>query len=130
MSIDNEEQALEKKEGPDGKRYLLVCQGLFCMGRGSYKLLGEMRRRKEQGELPDNVEVRPYYCFNGCSHGPNMVCYPEKVWFERVGPGNLDQVVTYLDKGTPATDPLLNQGRVIEVVRRKAYLEIKEELGF
>ncbi|MBN9386579.1 MAG: (2Fe-2S) ferredoxin domain-containing protein [Chloroflexi bacterium] len=130
MSIDNEEQAPEKEAGADHKRYLLVCQGLFCMGRGSYKLLGDLRQRKERGEFPGDVEIRPYYCFNGCSHGPNIVCYPEKVWFERVNPANLEQVVTYLDQGIPATDPLLNQGRVIEVVRRKAYLEIKEELGF
>ena len=122
MSIEKEEQVQ--------KRCLLVCQGLFCMGRGSYKLLAELRRLKEQGELPAEVEVRPYYCFNGCSHGPNMVCYPEKVWFERVCPSNLAQVVTYLNQGVPATDPLLTQGRVIEVVRRKAYMEIKEELGF
>lgn len=109
---------------------MLVCQGLFCLGRGSHGLLAELRRLKQQGELPPEVEIKPYYCFNGCSHGPNMVCYPEKVWFERVGPANLAQVITYLDEGIPATDPLLNQGRVIEVVRRKAYLEIKEELGF
>lgn len=129
MSIENEAPPLEK-EAETRQRFLLVCQGLFCMGRGSYKLLAELRRLKEQGDFPAGVEIRPYYCFNGCSHGPNMVCYPEKVWFERVNPSNLAQVVTYLDDGTPATDPLLNQGRVIEVVRRKAYLEIKEELGF
>ncbi|MDB5080618.1 MAG: hypothetical protein JWP00_2542 [Chloroflexi bacterium] len=122
MSIEKEDQAR--------KRFLLVCQGLFCLGRGSHGLLAELRNLKQQGVLPSELEIKPYYCFNGCSHGPNMVSYPDRVWFERVSPDNLTQVVTYLGEGIPATDPLLNQCRVIEVVRHRAYSDIKEELGF
>lgn len=98
------------------------------MGRGSYYLLKELRRLEENRELPDSIRVQPYYCFNGCSHGPNMVCYPDKVWFERVSQSNLSQVLAYLEDGTPASDPALNQGRVLEVVRRNAYAEIEKEL--
>ncbi|HEX2912101.1 MAG TPA: (2Fe-2S) ferredoxin domain-containing protein [Chloroflexia bacterium] len=122
------EQEVQVESQPR-KRFLLVCQGLFCMSRGSYGLLGELKKLKQEGTLPEDLEVQAYYCFNGCSHGPNMVCYPEKVWFERVGPGNFSQVLAFLNEGTPATDPGLTQGRVLEVVRKKAYADIEKELS-
>ncbi len=111
------------------KRYVLVCQSLFCLSRGSWHVLNELRQQEQGGELPENMEVRPYYCFNGCSHGPNVVCYPEKTWFERVSQANLPQVLNYLNEGTLPTDPGLNQRRVLEVVRQTAYAELEKELG-
>jgi (2Fe-2S) ferredoxin len=118
-----------EEQNQSRQRFLLVCQGLFCMGRGSYYLMKELRRLEEAGELPAEVKVQPYYCFNGCSHGPNMVCYPDKIWFERVNQANLAQVLAYLRDGTPATDPALNQKRVLEVVRHNTYTEIEKELN-
>jgi (2Fe-2S) ferredoxin len=115
-------------EKPASRRYVLVCQGLFCQGRGSRAWLTELRRLEQAGELPPDVAVKPYYCFNGCSHGPNIVCYPEKVWFERVSPANFSQVLAYLSDGTAATDPALTQRRVLETVRQCAFTEIEKVL--
>ncbi len=110
------------------QRFLMVCQGLFCLGRGSWNVLTYLRQLKERGELPEDIKVQPYYCFNGCSHGPNVVCYPDKVWFERVNMNNLPQVLAYVREGTPATDAALTQERVLETVRKAAYNDIEQEL--
>ncbi len=111
------------------KRFVLVCQGLFCQGRGSRKILEELKRCQEAGELPEDVTVEPYYCFNGCSHGPNVVCHPDRIWFERVRNSNFSQVLDYIIKGDLPTDPDLTQRRVIEVVRTAAYKLLEKEYG-
>lgn len=126
---ESENQAQEQGRNQARKRLLLVCQGLFCMGRGSYNLLAELKKLKQAEELPDDLEVQPYYCFNGCSHGPNVVCYPDKVWFERVNMRNIAQVLAYVREGTPATDPGLTQARVLETVRHKAYNDLDKEIS-
>ena len=41
----------------------------------------------------DTLEVRPYMCFGACHDGPNVIVYPDKVWFAPVTPGNVQKVV-------------------------------------
>ena len=46
-------------------------------------------------------EVRPYMCFGACHEGPNVVIYPDKLWFAKVQPEQVAEIVAYL-RGGPA----------------------------
>lgn len=96
-------------------RRVLVCQGLFCSARGSGQLLGVLRARL--ADCP-GVAVEPYYCFNGCSHGPNVVVHRDRAWYEGVTPADVDAICAHAVEGqssAPAT------GRVPPVVRTNAF---------
>jgi len=51
-----------------------------------------------------NAEVRPYMCFGGCHDGPNVLLYPDKVWYADVKPEDADRIVDqHLKKGETVT---------------------------
>ena len=54
-------------------------------------------RLKENSE----VEVRPYMCFGACQSGPNIVIYPQKVWYSKVKAGDVDAIAEHARGGSP-----------------------------
>ena len=82
--------------------YVLVCQNADCVARGSAELIEKLDRAlKECG----HIEVRPYMCFGGCQAGPNIVLYPQKVWYCGVKPRDVDDIAAHA-KGGPAVERL------------------------
>ncbi len=79
-------------------RLCLVCQNIDCKSRGSEQLTAELQKRIAEKGLSD-VEVKPYMCFGACQEGPNIVLYPEKNWYAKVKPEDLDEIVEHLAGG-------------------------------
>jgi (2Fe-2S) ferredoxin len=78
--------------------YVLVCQNADCKARGAGELLqGLNERLKEQ----PSVNVKPYMCFGACQAGPNVVVYPQKVWYSNVKQKDLDEIAAHAQGGTP-----------------------------
>ena len=75
------------------KRYVFVCQNVDCRVRQGDAIFSTL-----QSELgtSDAVEVRPYMCFGACHDGPNVIVYPDKVWFAPVKPDNVAKVIQYV----------------------------------
>ena len=80
------------------KRVCLVCQNVDCKNRGSEEILKELSKQVSERNIND-VEVRTYMCFGACQEGPNMVIYPDKIWYAGVKIGDLDDVVESLAGG-------------------------------
>lgn len=76
----------------------LVCQNIDCKSRGSEALMAELQNRVAAKGLT-NVEIKSYMCFGACQEGPNVVVYPEKSWYARVKPEDLDEIVEHLAGG-------------------------------
>jgi len=76
--------------------YVLVCQNEDCKQRGSGELLEKLGEKLKSS--PD-VEVRPYMCFGGCQAGPNIVLYPQKVWYAGVKRGDVDEIAAHAQGG-------------------------------
>lgn len=76
---------------PD-KQYVFVCMNVDCKVRGADKVMERLQHRVEGCGLP-NVDVRPYMCFGGCHDGPNVVIYPDKVWYDHVQEKDADTIV-------------------------------------
>lgn len=58
-----------------------------------------MEKLKNALDGDHTLEVRPYMCFGACHEGPNVVVYPDKVWYAGVKPENVPEVVAYLRGG-------------------------------
>jgi (2Fe-2S) ferredoxin len=73
-----------------------------CRNKGATPLMERLQKRVQSNgsEALQNVEVRPYMCFGGCHDGPNVVLYPDKVWYANVQEGDADKIVDeHLKKG-------------------------------
>ncbi|PYS51415.1 MAG: 2Fe-2S ferredoxin [Acidobacteria bacterium] len=76
--------------------YVLVCQNADCKSRGAGELLEKLAGRlKDSGD----VEVKPYMCFGACQAGPNLVLYPQKVWYCGVKPNDVDEIAAHAAGG-------------------------------
>ena len=79
-------------------KYVLVCQNEDCKSRGSGVLLEKL---KEKLEPAAEVEVKPYMCFGGCQAGPNIVLYPQKVWYNAVKREDVNDIAVHAEGGAP-----------------------------
>jgi (2Fe-2S) ferredoxin len=61
-------------------------------------VLAELQQRAAERGLA-NVTVKPYLCFGGCSHGPNLVVYPQKVWYAGVKKEDTPEILDYVAGG-------------------------------
>lgn len=78
--------------------YVLVCQNADCKARGSGELLEKLGSRLKGSA---SVEVKPYMCFGACQAGPNIVVYPQKVWYCNVKQADVDEIAVHAESGAP-----------------------------
>jgi len=76
----------------DDKKYIFVCTNVDCRARGASKVLERLQSRLQNNGC-GNVEVRQYMCFGACHDGPNVVMYPDKVWYAGVKEEDANAIV-------------------------------------
>jgi (2Fe-2S) ferredoxin len=82
------------------------------MQRGSGSLLEQL---KEKLKNSADIEVKSYLCFGACQQGPNIVLYPQKVWYSGVKNEDLDAIAANAEGGpvverlTQGIDPGLKE---------------------
>jgi len=77
--------------------YVLVCQNEDCKQRGSGELLEKLKERLKDSD----AEVKSYMCFGGCQAGPNIVLYPQKVWYNGVKRDDVNDIAAHAEGGAP-----------------------------
>jgi len=64
-----------------------------CSGRGSAEVIDALRREIAAGGWDDEVQVTLCGSVGLCDHGPNMIVYPEGVWYCGVTPADVAEIV-------------------------------------
>jgi (2Fe-2S) ferredoxin len=64
-----------------------------CAARGSGKTLEALRREIASQGLADEVQVTTCGSLGLCERGPNMVVYPEGVWYSGVTSDQMKEIV-------------------------------------
>lgn len=64
-----------------------------CPAVGALETLGVMRQYLAEKNLTEEVQVTTCGCLGICQKGPNMVVYPDGVWYSGLNPENIKQVV-------------------------------------
>ncbi len=73
-----------------------------CSARGSAAVLESLRKEIALQGLTDAVQVTVCGSLGLCDHGPNMVVYPEGIWYSRVTPDDVAEIVrSHLAEGNP-----------------------------
>lgn len=104
---------------PEEMDSCLVCQGPDCTLRGSVPISEEIVSRVTASG--GTVAIQPYNCFGACPDGPNIVTYPNGVWYSLVQQADAAAIAEHLLGGQPverltgAVDPAL-QGLILEII--------------
>ncbi len=65
------------------QRHVFICtNGPYCAYDGDTEgLLKRLKQRVAEAGLSPQVRINRAGCLNQCGHGPNVVVYPEAVWY-------------------------------------------------
>ena len=73
-----------------------------CSARGAASLLDALRREIQTRNLADEVQITTCGSLGLCEHGPNMIVYPEGVWYSGATAADVPEIVeSHFRKGTP-----------------------------
>ncbi len=81
------------------RRHIYICSQTkpegapSCTANGSLAVIDAMRREIAQQGLSAEVQVTTCGSLGLCTRGPNMVVYPEGVWYSGVKPADVTQIV-------------------------------------
>ncbi|SMC55538.1 NADH-ubiquinone oxidoreductase-F iron-sulfur binding region domain-containing protein [Papillibacter cinnamivorans] len=95
------------------RSHVLVCGGTGCTAGGSENLIKSLETEIKAKGLDKEVKVVRTGCFGLCEEGPNMIIYPEGVFYSHVKVTDVPEIV----------EEHLYKGRI---VKRLLYKEIVE----
>ncbi|HXG20923.1 MAG TPA: CbiX/SirB N-terminal domain-containing protein [Methylomirabilota bacterium] len=84
------------------RKHLLICVNSECVAQGSAALVASLRQKLKHRNLDVSVQTTKTSCLRRCGDGPLLVVYPDGVWYRRVCPQDLDEIVDqHLCAGRP-----------------------------
>lgn len=88
-----------------------------CPASGSFAVLEALDRAIQDSELKGNVQLTTCGCMGLCDEGPMMVVYPAGVWYRRVKPSDVSEIVdTHLRRDKPAERLLWNDAPAMKAM--------------
>jgi (2Fe-2S) ferredoxin/predicted O-methyltransferase YrrM len=103
--------------------HLFVCtqqkpEGIpSCPARGSVAVLGALDREIQVRGLNHDVQLTTCGCMGLCDEGPVMVVYPAGVWYRRVQPSDISDIVsTHLGNGKPVNRLVWNDAPAMKAM--------------
>ena len=89
-----------------------------CTASGSAAVLEALNNELAACGLRDEVQVTTTSCMGTCENGPVMIAYPQGVWYSKVTPGDVRQIVF----------AHVNGGAVVERLVRRDVVEMKAQI--
>lgn len=107
------------------RAHVLVCGGTGCTSSGSKEIISAMREKLAARGMDKEVKVVETGCHGLCEMGPLVIVYPEGVFYVRVKPEDVDEIVeTHLLKGRVVDRLLYREPKTLETVPNY------DEIGF
>jgi len=107
-----------------------------CCARGSEKVLDALRREIGKQGLSDTVQITTSGSLGLCNWGPNLVVYPEGIWYSGVAVEDVAEIVSdHFKAGRPVrrlirTDPAELKTEIdTNKARYMAAMKAKDEAG-
>ena len=82
------------------RSHVLVCGGTGCTSSGSEQIIQTLKDELKKNKLQNEVAGVKTGCHGRCAEGPVMIVYPEAVFYSRVRPEDMEEIVSeHLLKG-------------------------------
>jgi NADH-quinone oxidoreductase subunit F len=94
-SIDDLEALRKKIEGNgDGEaRTITVCCGTGCAASGARDVFASFESEIKSRKLKSKVVAKATGCHGFCERGPLVIIGPERIFYQRVSPGDVPEIV-------------------------------------
>ena len=94
MRIDHVTDTAEKQ--------ILVCAGTGCTSSKSFDIIANFENAIKENGLEDTVKIEKTGCFGLCAKGPIVVIYPERVFYTKVSPDDVAEIMeSHIKNGNP-----------------------------
>jgi len=75
-----------------------------CVSKSAEQTLAVMREEISKAGLDSDVQITTCGCLGLCGKGPNMIVYPDGVWYSEVSPDKVQEIVqSHLKNGVPVS---------------------------
>ncbi|NLX62334.1 MAG: NADH-quinone oxidoreductase subunit NuoF [Tissierellia bacterium] len=98
----------------EGMTHVLVYGGTGCHSSNSHKIIELLEEKVKENGLDEHIKISLTGCFGLCAAGPNIVIYPEGIFYSHVKLEDVDEIV----------EEHFKNGRIVE---RLLYEEAKAE---
>lgn len=87
-----------KREEPVYKKHIFVCtnlrdEGNSCGAKGSAELREKLKAKVKSQDLNKEIRVYKSGCQGNCDVGPNVLIFPENVWYKGVKSSDLESIL-------------------------------------
>lgn len=73
-----------------------------CKEKGSEELIQNFKQELGKAGLASSVRAQRAGCLDTCEYGPAVVIYPDNIWYGRVTPNDVPEIVrSHLVEGKP-----------------------------
>ncbi|HEY9723627.1 MAG TPA: (2Fe-2S) ferredoxin domain-containing protein [Oscillatoriaceae cyanobacterium] len=92
---------------PKPEHHIFVCQNEraadnprgCCKARGSEEVLAAFKSEIRERGIRGRIEFDGSTCMDTCAWGPTVVVYPDNVWYGRVTPADVPEIVEAIAHG-------------------------------
>ena len=89
------------------KPAIAICSGAGCQGLGNGGVIRAFEEEIEKHGLAGTVDIRATGCHGMCEQGPNVVIYPEEIYYVKVTPQDVPEIVKQTVQGKKVVDRLV-----------------------
>jgi NADP-reducing hydrogenase subunit HndC len=89
------------------KPCIAICAGTGCLGLGNDRVIRAFEAEIKKCALDANVDIRVTGCHGFCEQGPNVVIYPEEIYYIKVTPGDVPEIISRTVLGKEVIDRLI-----------------------
>ncbi|HSO19637.1 MAG TPA: (2Fe-2S) ferredoxin domain-containing protein [Desulfosarcina sp.] len=69
-----------------------------CADNGSPQIKAELKQAVNENGWKGRVRISTSGCMGLCANGPNVMIYPQKIWFSGVLPDDVDGIVSAIER--------------------------------
>ncbi|CCZ65432.1 nADH:ubiquinone oxidoreductase NADH-binding (51 kD) subunit [Roseburia sp. CAG:50] len=100
------------------RSHVLVCGGTGCTSSGSQQIIQTLKEELKKNRLQNEVAVVKTGCHGLCAEGPVMIVYPEAVFYSKVRPEDVEEIVSeHLLKGRIVERLVYHEAQVPEGIK-------------
>ncbi len=89
-----------EKTSPHMAKHIFVCGNQRapempkrCCGEDGQKIRAVLKQRVEEMGLKEKIRVSLTGCLSPCEAGPNVMIYPDNVWYKHVSLADVDEII-------------------------------------